>query len=342
VFAPDEIFQTLEPAHRLAFGEGIVTWEYRSGARSWIVPALLAVLAYLGDQVSSTPSGYLAMVRVALCALSLIPVAVALLWGWRRGGVPLALLAGGICAFWFDLLFFAPKALNEVFGAHLLLLGLWLGLDARGPADGRRLGTAAAICAAAACIRLQLAPAVVVALFGIGWPARRRDALVLGALAPVVLFGLVDWLTWGAPFHSYWENYYANVIDGRSHLYGWLPKYQYLLFVWHAWLGPTAVAMVVLAAVGAARERLLACVALAIVVPHSFLGHKEYRYLYSAIPFGLLLVARGAHLVALRLGGGPASTLRWAMGSLGAGMLASLLAALDFTEDKVPTGMAAQ
>ena len=26
---PDEVFQYLEPAHRLVFGQGIVTWEYR-------------------------------------------------------------------------------------------------------------------------------------------------------------------------------------------------------------------------------------------------------------------------------------------------------------------------
>ncbi|HEV2964140.1 MAG TPA: mannosyltransferase, partial [Candidatus Angelobacter sp.] len=26
---PDEIFQTQEPAHRLAYGYGIITWEWR-------------------------------------------------------------------------------------------------------------------------------------------------------------------------------------------------------------------------------------------------------------------------------------------------------------------------
>ena len=30
----DEIFQTLEQAHRLVFGYGIVPWEFRAGARS--------------------------------------------------------------------------------------------------------------------------------------------------------------------------------------------------------------------------------------------------------------------------------------------------------------------
>ena len=34
----DEIFQTLEQGHRLAFGYGLVPWEYQSGARSGSCP----------------------------------------------------------------------------------------------------------------------------------------------------------------------------------------------------------------------------------------------------------------------------------------------------------------
>ena len=30
---PDEVFQTAEQAHRLAFGDGLVPWEFREGAR---------------------------------------------------------------------------------------------------------------------------------------------------------------------------------------------------------------------------------------------------------------------------------------------------------------------
>ena len=35
---PDEIFQSLEPAHRLLTGWGIVSWEWRDGIRSWLFP----------------------------------------------------------------------------------------------------------------------------------------------------------------------------------------------------------------------------------------------------------------------------------------------------------------
>ena len=39
---PDEIFQTLEPAHKLAFGRGITYWEFKVGARSWFLPGIIA------------------------------------------------------------------------------------------------------------------------------------------------------------------------------------------------------------------------------------------------------------------------------------------------------------
>jgi len=39
---PDEIYQTLEPAHRAAFGYGLLAWEFLEGARSWALPGLIA------------------------------------------------------------------------------------------------------------------------------------------------------------------------------------------------------------------------------------------------------------------------------------------------------------
>ena len=42
IFFPDEIFQTLEPAHRLVYGYGVISWEWRLGMRSWVLPTFLA------------------------------------------------------------------------------------------------------------------------------------------------------------------------------------------------------------------------------------------------------------------------------------------------------------
>ena len=51
VLHPDEIMQYLEPAHRLVFGNGVTYWEYFYGARSWLVPGLVAGVLKLFDIV---------------------------------------------------------------------------------------------------------------------------------------------------------------------------------------------------------------------------------------------------------------------------------------------------
>ena len=47
----DELFQYLEQGHRMAFGYGVIPWEYRDGARSWMLPGLDDALArFVRDQ----------------------------------------------------------------------------------------------------------------------------------------------------------------------------------------------------------------------------------------------------------------------------------------------------
>lgn len=43
-FNPDEHWQALEVAHRIAFGYGHLTWEWKKGIRSYLHPMLFALL----------------------------------------------------------------------------------------------------------------------------------------------------------------------------------------------------------------------------------------------------------------------------------------------------------
>ncbi|KRX92200.1 GPI mannosyltransferase 3 [Trichinella pseudospiralis] len=43
-FVPDEYWQTLEPAHKLAFGYGYLTWEWANGLRTYFYPCIFAFL----------------------------------------------------------------------------------------------------------------------------------------------------------------------------------------------------------------------------------------------------------------------------------------------------------
>ena len=66
---PDEIMQYLEQAHRLVFGAGIVHWEHFYGARSWLVPGLIAGVLALFDAVGlDRPVWYVGGVKLVFCA----------------------------------------------------------------------------------------------------------------------------------------------------------------------------------------------------------------------------------------------------------------------------------
>ncbi|MDB5597562.1 MAG: Alg9 family protein mannosyltransferase, partial [Hyphomicrobiales bacterium] len=54
----DEIFQHLEPAYRLGTGEGVITWEFREGIRSWWLPGVIDFIMRIGSLASESPSVY--------------------------------------------------------------------------------------------------------------------------------------------------------------------------------------------------------------------------------------------------------------------------------------------
>jgi phosphatidylinositol glycan class B len=300
VFQPDEIFQSLEPAHRLAYGYGVITWEWIVSMRSWVVPFFLSVIMRMTAWMGAGSSGYLLGVTVALSVLSLTSIWFAYAWARRVSGPMAGWIAALACTLHFTLVYFSPRAFSEVIAAHVLLPGLYFGAFAEGKHEKGRLFLAGALCGLAVCLRLQLAPAVVVAIVyfcysgsrnpdshHLGWRQRWLPVLC-GFVLPVLLFGLVDKVTWSYPWQSFVVYFVMNVVKGRASTYGTDPWYAYaedllrllgpwLLFVWH----------------GARRSPFLAVIVLVIVISHSFLAHKEIRFIYPVVPIALTLASIG-------------------------------------------------
>ena len=290
---PDEVFQTLEPAHRLAFGNGVVTW----GVERWrpVVGisrhALLAGIMRATSWMGGGSFGYLSAITVFLSLLSLTTVWFAYAWGKRASGINAAIIGAGAAAIWWQLIFFAPRALNEVVAGNVLLVGLYLGAyESNRLSEARRLLLAGLCCGLALALRVQLAPAVVFACFWFCRPSwrKRMPAVALGALLPIVVFGLVDGFTWSYPFQSFVRYVWVNVAEGRSLRYGTEPWY------WYFWIIIQYFGVLVLFALaGVRRSPLLGWMALVIVATHSILAHKEIRFIYPAVPILITLAALG-------------------------------------------------
>ncbi|MEO6772128.1 MAG: hypothetical protein ABI467_03790 [Kofleriaceae bacterium] len=285
---PDEIFQTAEQAHRIAFGDGLVPWEFREGARSWLLPGVLAAI----DRASGP--AYLPVTVTALAAVSLIPVIAVFRAVVRRGALLPAAIAAIVVASWFELVYYGPKALNEVVAAHLLVGALALLAFDRTPASRRQLAAAGALAALAIGLRIHLAPCGLV-LLGLAWRRadRRVAPFVIAGLVVVLGLGALDWVTWGSPFASYVTTIRFNLIEGRSQLFGTSPWWGYLAALARTWqLGGLVV--LALALVGARRDRWPLVLAAVILVTHSVIGHKEYRFIVPAIVLVIYSAGLGA------------------------------------------------
>jgi GPI mannosyltransferase 3 len=288
---PDEIFQTLEPAHRLAYGYGVISWEWREGVRSWVFPAFLAVVMRATGWLASGSSDYLWGTTVVLTLLSLIAVWFGFAWAKRASGTEAAIIAAGGCAIWYKLVYFAPRALSEVAATNALLPGLYLGVYGTRLPERKRLFLAAALCGLAMALRIQFAPAAIFACVYFCYPNwRQRIPPVLGGLLlPIAFFGLVDAFTWSYPFQSFIQYFWMVGAQGKASTYGTDPWYWYLSVFFVRQMGPVLIA----ALIGLRRSPFLGWITLLILASHSIVPHKEVRFIYPLIPIVLTLAAIG-------------------------------------------------
>jgi len=242
------------------------------------------------DWMGRGSKGYVWGIAIVLSLISLTTVWFGFAWARRASGMMAAIVAAGACATWYELVYFAPKALTEVVATHALLPGLYLGVYGEGLQEKKRMFLAGIFCGLAMSLRIQLAPAVAFAALYFCYPNWRKRILPVaaGVLLPVVGFGLVDMMTWSHPFQSFFLYFWVNVTEGRAKSFGVLPWYWYLeMLCGH--LGPIAL----LVLMGIRRSPFLGWVALIILVSHSVLGHKEVRFLYPLVPLGITLAALG-------------------------------------------------
>ena len=303
IMHPDETMQLLEPAHRLAFGNGVIYWEFFYGARSWLLPGLIAGLLQGFDAIGlGQPFWYVGGIKLAFCGVSLAIPAGMYFFARRHFGETAARAALVAGAFWYELVGLAHKPLTGMVATALLLwlLALCLRMPASGTGAGKSevqdLGIvwlAAFVAVLAAAIRMQYAP-VALALLGLSFLRSGNKAkahLGLAAAAFFVAVGAFDAATWDAGFfHSYLTKIRFEFALRETAASGDSPAHQYLWWLLLASMGGSALCVV--AALRDPRRYgfLLSLIALVLIF-HSAQAHKEYRYVFALIPLWLLLGA---------------------------------------------------
>ncbi len=299
----DELFQTLEQAHRLVFGYGEIPWEFHLGARSWLFPGALAGIMWLGDRIADNPASYLGAVHLALATLAATSVLCAFFWGRRWCGFGGGMIAAALPAFWPDAVYFGARSLNECAATPLLVLALYF-LDGEVKrSTGPRRFAAGLFLGLATALRIQFAPVLALVL---AWSAvehwRRRTLLraemplVIGIAVVCAAAGLLDAVTWRYPFQSLWLNFDYNVLRGVAARFGTEPWSYYLVGLIDHW-GWYFPVIFVLAALGGWCLNLPIAAAIVILVAHSLVSHKEYRFIYPAVL--LVLIVAGVGLAQL-------------------------------------------
>ena len=293
----DEIHQSFEPAHRLAFGYGLLPFEYSMGLRSWLLPGLLAGLLRLADLLGlGTPHGYLGLAR-GLFAVGGLSAAIGAGWLARpaggRWGAWVAAVAVALSA---PIIYLDSRGLSEAVSLPLVVWGVALSLRRR-PAIG------ALLLALAVGMRLQNGVFPMVVLVWLALRGDRRQlAWFLGvSLAGALALGGLDALTWGGWFHAPITYLRWQLEAGGAQAFNPQPVHYYLTTLWSA-QGLSFLVLAGLALAAARRSPGLLALALVPLALHSFVPYKQLRFVLPALPFLAAAAGVGAGMLGRRIG----------------------------------------
>ncbi len=291
VIHPDEIYQYLEPAHWLVFGNGVFTVDYFFGFRSWLIPGLVAGLLWLSNAAGiGEPWFYTYAVKLMFCLLSLL-----IPWGiyhYSRHVIneTTARLATIFACVWPYLIIYAHKPLTESVATSLLIGAL--GLAAVSGMKRPFLATGAGILLTlTALIRIQYAPIALFVWVGLFIALKRRAALamLIGSLMATTLVAILEWYGQGGFFTSYTNYLQANVALNTERVSQ--PYHYYVSRLIYASCGGLLLAIWVM--VKQPKTYLLIGTSVLIgFVFHAFVaGHQEFRFVFLLLVLTLIPMA---------------------------------------------------
>ncbi|KNC87770.1 hypothetical protein SARC_00142 [Sphaeroforma arctica JP610] len=292
-FAPDEWYQALEIAHVIVYGRGYLTWEWISHIRGFAHPYMYVPVFYTLKLLRiDTPSMLVVIPRVlqgmleGVCELALYRLA------YRTFGREAARMTLFCSLLSWSMWYLSGRTLSNsvemIFTTVALDLWHWPGIDVK--PDDRRSFKGALFWAACSCV-VRPTSALLWAALGLYqlWYTDHRlallgDVLCIGVPIFTLSVGLDSYM-YGQLVIVPWEFVKENVLNGVAGFYGTNQSHWYLssamptllaaylpLFVLGAWSAWTT-----------HRRGPLLCIAWVVLV-HSLLEHKEFRFIVPMLP----------------------------------------------------------
>ncbi len=301
---PDEIFQTLEPAHKLVFGRGITYWEFKVGARSWFLPGIIAGVYKILDLFGvEDPLSINIGIKIFLSIFSSLAVSVVYLL-FRKHGIEkkesfiftLPLAASYLLSY------ISARTLSEAASLPFMVFAVYFASNYIENERIRYLVFAFVTAGIAFMIRFQTAAfsfGIAIALF---LTAKKRFQFSLifgfGFLGMMLLQGIIDIFTWGGFFKSLITYLDYNILRGVADKHGVLPWHYYLAdfaATFHPVTLVSAVLMMIFPLCSFKRNKnifLFFFPFLFFFIVHSVIGHKEPRFVF-ACHFAVLALSAG-------------------------------------------------
>jgi hypothetical protein len=260
----------MEPAFKLAKGYGISPPEYQLGTRSWSWPLILSIIF----QLSSSQL----VVRLVMAIISslLIPIMANISWNYFKKP-KVTILTAFATATWYELIYIAPRPFFEHI-ATILILG---SLVIKSFFSGLLLGWG-----------IYLRPQYVIPGLLILWISQNKIKKSIGALISIIICGGIDAQYSGSWFKSITAYVGGNV--GRGINLITVPNdtvVQPFLFYFIA----LAIVSSGLILFSVHRKLPLSywLIIASILLPHTLIAHKEYRFIVLALPLLLFGVIAG-------------------------------------------------
>jgi GPI mannosyltransferase 3 len=307
---PDEHQQYLEQANRLAFGYGVSFWEQKRGMRNELYPGFLAVLLIVAELLGLHDPLVQAALSRFILATAILSVMYWYAWRWHRKGHTIAAIAFlALAAISPDMLYVNTRFLSEnaamvpLFLALIclerspLLAGLWFALMF--------------------AIRFQSVFLIIGYLaLALGDEFRekkpsnsireslwkcRSSRLLIGLCLGLIAMGGYDRWSLGEWFRSPVQYFHANIVENAGTKWGTEPWYRYLDWAGNALIQSSVFALPLLF-LGAISQWRLALPSILFLACHSLIDHKEFRFLWTALPLVLVLVAVGTEKILAHVG----------------------------------------